>query len=407
MRSTWLVARHEYRRMVRRRSFLLGTLAIPLLIAVVMAISVFVAIRNDDARPLGYVDQAGVFAAGPGGASGLPQLAADRGVEVRAFESEEAARAALAAGEIQAFYLLPPHYLRSGEVTLTYWDEAPADVVREQFDDLLRVHLAADLSPAAQRRAVEGPSITIRSADGSRQIDVADFMSFVLPIAVGIFFVIAVMSSASYMLQAVTTEKENRTMELMITSITPGQLIGGKAVGLMAVSLTQLGIWCLAVAIGLIVGARFLAPLRDAHVPWDALGLSVLYFLPAYALVGGMMTALGSAVAETRQAQQYAGILNLLFTAPFYFIALIMANPSAPLAVALSFFPTTAFMTISLRWTLSVVPLWQMVLSWALLAASAVASVWAAARILRVGMLRYGQRIDLRTALRALRGRAS
>ena len=403
MRETWLVARHEYRRMVRRRSFLIGTLAIPLLIAVVIAITILVAERDSDARPLGYVDQAGVLAHPPGGEIVTGDLV------VRAFAGADDARAALTGGEIQAFYLIPPDYVRSSKMDLYYWDKAPAVAVRLQFDDLLRAGLARGAgatSPAAQRRAVEGPTITIRSADGRRQIDAGDVMSFVLPIVAGIFFVIAVMSSASYMLQAVTTEKENRTMELMITSITPEQLIGGKALGLIAVSLTQLALWALAVAAGLIVGAQFLDALQNIRVPWSALGIAALYFLPAYALVAGIMTALGSAVTEARQAQQYAGIINLFFTAPLFFLALIMANPGAPLAVALSFFPTTAFLTISVRWTLSVVPLWQMALSWSVLVVSALASVWAAARILRAGMLRYGQRLDLRAALNALRARA-
>jgi ABC-2 type transport system permease protein len=171
----------------------------------------------------------------------------------------------------------------------------------------------------------------------------------------------------------------------------------------MAVSLTQIGIWALAVVVGLIVGAQFLEPLRTVRVPWQMLGVTVLYFFPAYALVAGLMVAIGSAVTETRQGQQIAGILNLMFSAPFFFVALIMTNPDSPVLVALTLFPTTALVTIIVRWSLSLVPLWQMVASWVLLVASAGLSVWAAARILRVGMLSYGQRLSLRAVWRAVR----
>jgi ABC-2 type transport system permease protein len=191
-------------------------------------------------------------------------------------------------------------------------------------------------------------------------------------------------------------------MELMITSLTPEQLVGGKALGLMAVSLTQIGIWILAIVISLLVGARYLPVLRQARVPWGMLGIAILYFLPSYALVAGLMIAIGSAVTETQQGQQIAGLINLLFFAPFFFLVLVMTNPNNPVLVALSLFPTTAFLTITMRWSLAVVPWWQMILSWVLLAASAAASIWASARVLRAGMLRYGQRLDLRGILHAL-----
>jgi ABC-2 type transport system permease protein len=401
MYKLWLVAKHEYLRMVRRRSFLIGTLAVPVLMAVVIGISIAFSIGTRDDRPLGYVDLARVLDAGARPSSeGIV-----RWVEMRAFADEASARAALEDGEIQAFYVLPADYRQEGKLALYYWDDPPSDVVREQFDDHLRANLVADLPQDIQRRAMDGMSLTVRSADGSREFSGKNFMAIVLPFGAGFFFMIAVMSSSGYLLQAVTTEKENRTMELMITSIRPGQLVAGKAVGLMAVSLTQLAVWSLAVSVGLVVGAQALEPLRAARVPWAALGIAVLYFFPAYALVAGTMIAIGSAVTETRQGQQIASILNLTFNAPFFFVALILANPNSPFMVALTLFPTTAFLTVVMRWSLAVVPLWQMALSWVLLVASAAFSIWASARVLRVGMLRYGQRLDLRGIVRAVRGR--
>jgi ABC-2 type transport system permease protein len=400
MREVWLVAKHEYLRMVRRRAFLLGTLAVPLLIVVVMAISIVISIGKRDDRPLGYVDQAGVLSAGI-----QSSFESSRAVELRAFDDTGAAEAALKAGQIQAYYLLPDGYLSSGQIRLSYWEDMPAVPVREQFDDFLRANLAAGLPADVQRRAVAGPSITVRSADGRREMNSENWTAFALPFVASFFFIIAVMTSGGYLLQAVTTEKENRTMELMITSLTPEQLVAGKAVGLMAVSLTQIGIWALAIVVGLVVGAQYLAPLRLARVPWGMLGIAILYFLPSYALVAGIMIAIGSAVTETQQGQQIAGLINLLFFSPVFFLVLVIANPGNPLLVFLSLFPTTAFLTITMRWSLAVVPLWQMILSWALLVASAAGSLWASARVLRAGMLRYGQRLELRGMLRALRSK--
>lgn len=399
MASFLLVARHQYLTMVRKRSFLLGTLAFPLLIAVVVAIAIFTETGGRDLRPLGVVDHANILPT----SAVMPDPARRGSVEIRPFPERSAARRALEDGEIQAFYVLPADYVHSRRVELVYWDEAPGDAAREQFVDLIRTSVLADLPPEIRTRAMEGASLLIRSADGRRELAQEDWLSFVLPIAAGLFFMIAVMSSAGYLLQAVTTEKENRTMEVMITSVTPEQLIGGKALGLMSVSLTQLLIWVLAGVIALLVVSRT-TTLQVTGIPWSTLAVIVIYFLPAFALVAGLMTAIGSAVTETRQGQQIASVINLFFMAPFFLVALILSQPNSPLMVALSLFPATAFLTVILRWSVTIVPLWQMIASWVLLAGSAAVSVWGAARVLRVGMLRYGQRMDLRAVIRAVRG---
>ncbi len=402
MRKVWLLARHEYLRMVRQRSFLIGTLGVPLIIIVVMVISISVSVSGDDDRPLGYVDMSGVLS--PVGGVRLSAEERDRVVEIRAFADTDAAYDALVFEEIQAYYVLPADYVQSGEVQLYYWESPPSGLVQDQFADLLRANLVAGMPEPVQERAVSGTSLTVRSADGRREINSRDWLAFAVPFAAGFFFVIAVMSSAGYLLQAVTTEKENRTMEVMITSMTPDQMIVGKALGLMSVSLTQIAIWVVAASVGLEVGSRFWPVLRTARVPWESVGIVALYFLPAFALVAGLMTAIGSAVTETRQGQQIASIINLVFSAPYFFLAVILTNPNSPVLVALTLFPPTAFVTIVMRWSLAVVPLWQLALSWVLLVLSAAGSVWISGRVLRAGMLRYGQRLSLRGVVRAIRG---
>jgi ABC-2 type transport system permease protein len=128
-----------------------------------------------------------------------------------------------------------------------------------------------------------------------------------------------------------------------------------------------------------------------------------VFFVPTYALIAGMMIVIGSMVTETRQGQQIAGALNMLFTLPFFFIVLFFTAPNSPLATILTIFPTTAFLTIALRWSMTTIPMWEMMMGWVLVVASAIFAVWAASRIFRVGMLRFGQRLDVKSMLRAVR----
>jgi ABC-2 type transport system permease protein len=212
------------------------------------------------------------------------------------------------------------------------------------------------------------------------------------------------MSASGYMLQAVADEKENRMMEVLITAVTPGQLIGGKAIGLLAAALTQLAIWVVTVVVGLYVASPLVPELQHATVPWVYLALMALFFLPSYALISAIMVAVGAAVTDMQQGQQTAGLLNLLFVLPIFLLGFLFSNPGHPLLVAMTLFPTTAFLTVSVRWGLSSVPFWQLGLSWILLVAADVMMVWVAARIFRAGMLHYGQPLSLKSVVAAVRG---
>jgi hypothetical protein len=90
-----------------------------------------------------------------------------------------------------------------------------------------------------------------------------------------------------------------------------------------------------------VIVASFFIEMPPFEMPWSLLAVVTLFFLPAYALVAALMTAIGGAVTDQRQGQQIAGIVNLLFTFPFFFIMLIMAKPNSPVVAFLTLFPTT------------------------------------------------------------------
>lgn len=398
MAKLWLVARHAYTGAVRKRSFLLATLAIPGLMAVIIGVTALIATGREDQRPLGYVDQANLLAASqpPAGE-----------VTLAPFADETAARAALEAGALQGYYVLPPGYQDGQPPRLVYLTEAPSEDVLRAFDRLVRVALVSDLSPAVQDRLLNGVSVTLQSAVSGRSQEADDFLSFLIPLFAGLFYMFAVLSSAGYLLQAMTTEKENRTVEIMATSLSPLQLIAGKAVGLFGVAMTQLAVWAAAAVVALAVAAALTDLFQSVPIPWSLMGVVALYFVPSFALVAGIMIALGGVVSDLQQGQQIAGIVNLLFIAPFFVFVPILARPDGALAVAMTLFPTTAFLTVAMRWGVTDVPAWQIVAGLLGLVVCAAAALWMAARVFRLGMLRYGQRLDWPSIRAALRGKDS
>ena len=400
MRKLWLVAKHEYLKRVKKRSFLLVVLGIPLLMIGVSAVTAFVMLSTADDRPVGYVDHAGFL-----DTAMVSALQADdrRFVEIRAYPDEAAARAALEEERIQAYYVVPEDYREEQELTLMYWQEAPDDGIQEDFADFIRANLIRETSEAVRTRINDGPNLTVRSLDGQRELSGDNVLSFILPFIATFFLYFAIAISGGYMLQAVTDEKENRTMEIMATSLAPRQLVGGKALGLMGAVLTQMLIWVGALVAAVLILGRFFEAVRLITVPWGTLGIFGLFFLPTFALISGIMTAIGAAVTEQQQGQQIAGIVNMLFIFPVFFSTLLFINPNHPIVVALTLFPTSSFITVLMRWNFGVIPLWQLATGWLLVMASAGGTIWLAARIFRMGMLRYGQRLKLDTILTGLR----
>lgn len=393
MRKLWLVAKREYLRRVGEKSFLLATLGFPVLIIGVSVIAGFVAVGGRDSRPLGYVDLAGILDDGV-----LPALAEESRefTAIEAYADMEVARAALDAGDIQAYYVVPRDYVAAKELTLVYSEDQPRASTIGDFREFVRASLVAQQRPEAREVLDEGLSITIRSTDGRRVMTEGGVPSFIVPFVVAFFLFFAISMAGGYLLQAMTEEKENRTMEIVTTSVSPEQLMSGKALGLIAVSLTQLLAWLALLIVGLWIAGRFVPELRGLGLPWGMLGVTVLYFVPTFVLIAGIMIAIGGAVTEQQQGQQVAGILNMLFVLPVFFLMLIFEQPDSPFLVLLTLFPTTGFLTILFRWGLGSVPWWQMVASWILVTGSALVSIWVAAKVFRVGMLQYGQRLSLR-----------
>jgi len=403
MHKLWLVAKHEYLKRVRKRAFLIAVLGFPLLMLVIGGTSALAAIRGGDSRPVGYVDQAGFL-----NPEILSTFRATRESfpEFIGFADEAAAQASLEAGDIQSIYVVPEDYVVSKQLRFVYAEGDPSELIREGFGAYIKASLIGEQPQAVRARLLAGYDLRVRSSDGRRELSENNVLEFLLPFIIALFMFFAIASIGGYMLEAVTEEKESRTMEILATSVSSLQLMGGKALGLMCVSLTQILVWVIALVIAAAVGARYIEALQTVSVPWEMLLLAVTYFIPTFALISCMMISIGATVTEMQQGQQISGILNMLFILPIFFGILFVTNPSSPFLVGLTLFPTTAFLTILLRWSTSTIPLWQLVVSWIVLVGSAGVAVWLASKILRLGMLRYGQRLRLKEIIEGLRGQS-
>lgn len=399
MNKFWIVFGHEYLRHVKRKRFILGLISIPLFMAVIMGVSILATALSEDTRPVGYIDQSGLFKDAqplPAERSGLFM----KRVKIVPFEDETNARNALEAGEIQAFYIIQPDYLSTGNVKLIAKDSVESSI-HSDFSEFLLSHLLKNENPTIRTRILEGPQLTLRTVDSDQQFNSRNPIGFIIAIFSGVIFLLAVNTSGGYLLQAVVEEKENRTMEVVLTSISTDQFMAGKIFGNLSVGLTQLLFWLVMAGVAAMIALRTFPDLSDIGIGFSFFGLMALTFLPAFVMIAALMTMVGATATESREAQQIAGLFSLPIAIPFWFIAAIMENPNGPLAIGFSFFPFTAPMTLPLRSMLTNLPVWQIVFSVGLLIVAAAASIWLASRAFRLGMLRYGKKLTLAELLRS------
>ncbi len=405
MNRFWLVATYEYKRNVLRRGFLVALLSVPVwLLASMLIVWVMFAIENDT-TPIGYVDHSGVLA------QALPAPAPEDSpydpVPLQAFPSDEAARAALEGGDIRGYYVLPEDYLKGGAVQVVYREKIRS-AAQEQFEAFVRVNILAAYPPQVARRALEGTrweTVTV-AQDGVNPL--ADtLVKTLVPFVTGMVLYIGLFLVSGYLMRAVIDEKENRTMEILVTSISPETMMGGKIAGILAVGMTQVAAW---LGMGLIAFLFFrnsIPEMPPLAVDWTLMGKVLAVLLPAFLMVSGLMAAVGASLSSASEGQQLSGLVTLPLMLPLILMSLLIEAPNSPLSVGMSLFPLTAPLTMVIRLGFGEVPAWQLGLSIALLWLATAGSVWLAGRVLRLGMLQYGRRVRLGEIWQDMLGSAS
>lgn len=390
MSKIWLVFLYEYKRHVMRKRFIFALLSMPLMVLLLVGLGFISVYVQYNSTPVGYLDPANVL---PNARQVPPQKdEMFKSVEIIRYNTEEAARQALSAGQIQAYFVLDANYLQNGQARMVTKGKV-ANNATSDFTQFLRYNLLSREPAAVAERLSAGSVVTIRSADGAREFNENNFMGVIAPLVAGVLFMIAVNTSGGYLLQAVVEEKENRTMEIIITSISPNQLMAGKILGNLSVGLTELAAWIGFALVGVLAAQRLFDWGANLSLSGDYLLLILVTFLPAFVMVAALMGAIGAVATESREAQQIAGLFTLPIMIPYYFVSAIIMNPNSALSVGLSLFPLTAPITLPLRQAFTNVPAWQITVSVGLLVLFAVGAVWLAGRIFRMGMLQYGKRL--------------
>ena len=228
-------------------------------------------------------------------------------------------------------------------------------------------------------------------------------------IAPGLFLVIFFMLVTFFgnqMLTSSTEEKENRTVEMLLTMVKTDTLITGKILSLMVLALIQMLVIVLPVAAGyLAFGSKLQLPNMDLSLlVFDPvrIGLALVIFLASFMMFTGMLVTLGAMMPTAKEASQWFGLVIMLIFGPFYGITAFVSFPDSPFVKFLSLFPFTAPIPLLLRNAVGNLPAWEGLLGVALLIVAAVLVLWLAVRVFRYGAMSYDSKLSL-SALRMKR----
>jgi ABC-2 type transport system permease protein len=408
-RLTALVARREYSRTVRRRGYIFGTLLLPLGIAVLMGISIFFStsgfeVSGEATGTIVVVNQSDVAITGF-----QTELASLR----TATEAEAAAQ--LEADQISEYYVIPEEFRTDGVITRVE-PGSGFDISRlegaENNEGLLRYVVRdallreAGVAPEDAARILQGVTVNVVTVEGD-EVSGADIAAGIaLPMVFVAIFMISIFMTSGYLLQSVTEEKENRVVEILLSSIPATPLMAGKILGLGGAGLTQVAIWVVSALVALPLLSSQIPDLGPIKLDPTMLVLALTYFVLGYLVYGAIFAAIGALAPGNREAQQYSGFLGFAAAMPFIVFSVFLTDLSSPIVYALTLFPLTSPTSMlivlgiseEIPWTLVGATLTSLTL-FALLA------TWASARIFRATVLLYGVRPSLQQLIGAIRSR--
>jgi ABC-2 type transport system permease protein len=254
--------------------------------------------------------------------------------------------------------------------------------------------------------------LTTKKISRGRTTEESAGQSFSLGYFMGIILYIAITLYGVNVMNSVLEEKTTRIVEVLISSLRPGQLMAGKIIGVGAVSLLQFVIWGVSARLLISQRARVAARLGGTEdfslfeVPDVSLATGIVflvYFLGGFFLYSSMFAAVGAMSSNEQEARQAQVPVTLLLLVSFVGMFSMLNDPNSSFAVALSLVPFTSPIAMPVRWAAGNLPVSEVVLSVGILAVTIVLVTWVAARIYRVGILMTGKRPSVREVVRWVR----
>jgi len=435
MNKTGLIIKHEYFRRVRKKSFIIMTFLMPVLMVALVTIPLWLAnIKGDDVRRIAIIDRTEKYGSLFENTDNYVFLEADKSLD----EYRNAERK-----DLFAILVISDDLLENPNAAMLYSEkQIPSELsrivnqvlIKQMESDKLASFEIPDLQQIIDDSRVQFQIQTIKwSKDGTESSSsgtIAYIIGFISTIVIYMF----IMMYGAMVMQGVSEEKTNRIVEIMVSSVNPFSLMMGKIVGIGLVGLTQIVLWSILMIAFIMIGSTgFLASGMSGGADMAAMqqGMAmsqqmntaelqegfewiaqlqsfnfgeiifffVIFFVGGYLLYASLFAAIGSAINSPEDSQQFMAPIMIIMIFALYAGMYSADNPDGPLAFWCSIIPFTSPIVMLMRIPYEI-PLWEKLLSVTLLFASSVSFVWLSAKIYRVGILMYGKKPQIKEMIK-------
>jgi ABC-2 type transport system permease protein len=434
------IVKHEYRKVVLKWSFLIGTLLLPFLAACFAVVPMLIFSIKGEPTRIVIVDPAGKIAprieenlSADKMMAKAKKAAEDSFKNIDASQQEKMRSNAqqfvetfqfielpydanqpdlvrkdlnskITGGEIDAYLIIPPNF-DSPDARFEFRSRKAGDFVtnetfRDALNDAVRSQRLADANISEQKLAELSKSVDldVKAVDERGQEKDSDGI-MVASFVIGLMIYITLAIYGQAIMGAVVEEKETRIAEILFSSARPFQLMLGKLVGVGLAGLTQLAIW---IATAVVLTGILAAQVGFAEIVGSLPTITpvmvfyfLIFFLLGFFIYASIFALIGSMVTTVQEGSQFAFPPIMILLIGFYFSFAVIRDPNSALSFWVSIAPFFAPITMPVRILAETPPFWQIGLSFIINAAAIAALVWLASRVYRVGMLMYGKRATI------------
>ncbi|MDQ0851409.1 ABC-2 type transport system permease protein [Arthrobacter sp. B3I9] len=392
----------EFVRTVTKRRFWIGTLSVPVIMAVVFGL---IYLSNTTTDTASEAQKSAQFSIAYTDASGLITAEEAALFGARPAETPDAGLQGVQAGTLEAYFDFPAR--------------PDTDVIRVYGADkgIFENGKYAAVAQAMLTRAVEqkigsaelstlaGGKATIETVTYDGTQESGGLGSVIPPLVFLVIFYGLIVLLAGQMLNSTLEEKENRVTEMILTTLKPTTLIAGKVVALFAIGLVQMIVFLSPVLIGWLLLPDQLTPATLALPPliFDPIRMAVgfLILVGGFALFTTTLVAIGAVMPTAKEAGNVLGVMMALIFIPFYAVALVVSDPHSMIVQVFTYFPFSAPVTALLRNGFGSLNPLEAGIVIVILFVGAAVMLRLAVRLFQYGSISYTSKVNIRTALRA------
>jgi ABC-2 type transport system permease protein len=402
MNKTLLIFRHEFLHMIKRKGFIILTLIVPVL--ALIGIGVFQLVSTDESPlvetvTIGYVDKAG----------GFDQYTTQGYIELVRFDTPSDATNALINGDVSEYFVIPSDYLSTGVInryTLERQLETPP-AIATGIKNFLTSNMLAGKVPTETVDRIEAPLglvTTTLTETGEVATEQGGYGNVIIPAIFGLLLALSLQAASLYMVEGLGDEKESRLIEVLLSSVSPRQLLTGKVLGLGAAGMVQVVVWLASLPLLLNLASTTIGGFFSTiQLPANFLVLGIVYFILGYLLFAALSAGVGAISSSARDGQPLTMIYAMLVFVPIWFASLLFIFPDSPIWTVLTIFPLTAPIEVMLRLGVAGIAAWELAASLAVMLLSIIGALALSIKVFRVYLLMYGKRPSWGEIIQSLR----